>query len=81
MFVSWNIFKMALLIFIFHFLEPSITGLTIFQSFEQRQIMNSTKIFSLDIGFNHGMVWFVLDWFYGISNIVDYLMPNPFSYR
>ena len=26
------------------------------------------------------LVWFDLVWFYGISNIVDYLMPNAFLY-
>ena len=26
------------------------------------------------------LVWFGLIWFYGISTIVDYLMPNPFLY-
>ena len=26
------------------------------------------------------MVWFGLDWFHGISTIVDYLIPNPFLY-
>ena len=25
-----------------------------------------------------GLVWFDLGWFYGISTIVCYLMPNPF---
>ena len=25
-------------------------------------------------------VWFSLVWFYGISTIVGYLMPNPFLY-
>ena len=27
-----------------------------------------------------GLVWFSLAWFYGISTIVGYLMPNPFLY-
>ena len=27
-----------------------------------------------------GLVWFGLVWFYGISVIVGYLMPNPFLY-
>ena len=26
------------------------------------------------------MIWFGLIWFYGISTIVGYLMPNPFLY-
>ena len=25
-----------------------------------------------------GLVWFGLVWFYGISIIIGYLMPNPF---
>ena len=25
-------------------------------------------------------MWFSLVWFYGISTIVGYLMPNPFLY-
>ena len=28
----------------------------------------------------HGCIWFGLIWFYGISIIVGYLMPNPFLY-
>ena len=26
------------------------------------------------------LVWFGLVWFYGISTLVGYLMPNPFLY-
>ena len=28
--------------------------------------------------FFYNLVWFGLVWFYGISTIVGYLMPNPF---
>ena len=34
-----------------------------------------------DMTLNNQMFWFGLVWFYGISTVVGYLMPNPFLYR
>ena len=39
-----------------------------------------TKIYNQYVSERFGSVWFGLVWFYGIANIVGYLMPNPFLY-
>ena len=36
--------------------------------------------FSMTEVFRLSLFCFVLVWFYGISTLVDYLMPNPFLY-